>query len=388
MAFHQTPLHYAVIEGNEAAAYSLVACGADVHAVDHEHDTMLHWAASRGHLNLIRFFISQGLDVNAADMYGQTPLHAASINGDAACVQLLVDRGADVSVRDSNGYTAYDLAKREPKKREGALLFFRVREQQAKLRGFAWLLRRMFFTKDGESQVWQRFVLLAFVCSNYIYFGWVHPFLPPLHALLFLSVQVAMWGLWMWVARRDPGTFRPTASRVQQYEAALRNFASPNITSEEAEQVASRFCHTCRVVRPPRVHHSSVSNSCIVDYDHACDFMGHVIAINNRRQFMLTIFMLALLTSFIAVKVYLLQPAFPRTVAFWVSYLVLLASASFCIQLVGSHALYVSRGLTLAEAVKRKFPDGSPYNRGLLRNWAHFCGTTPTPAPHKPPSHV
>ena len=46
-----TPLHYATMEGKELAVYALLACGADLTAVDKEQDTVLHWAAMKGECN-------------------------------------------------------------------------------------------------------------------------------------------------------------------------------------------------------------------------------------------------------------------------------------------------------------------------------------------------
>ena len=245
-----------------------------------------------GHANLVRFFLSRGILPSVSDVYAQTPLHAAAIAGSAACAQELLDHGAKEDAADANGFTPYDLAKRDPELRKDALAMFKAREVHRVARGPARLLRLLCFSSDGDSRLWQRLVIAAILCGYFVYLTYLQHLLSSTADTAFILTQLVLWALWVWVVYRDPGTFRPTEARRKQYDAALARFGSPSITDEQAREIAARLCHTCRVVRPTRVHHSSFTHSCIVDYDHYCDFMVTAIAINNRRQFVTTIFLL------------------------------------------------------------------------------------------------
>lgn len=41
------------------------------------------------------------------------------------------------------------------------------------------------------------------------------------------------------------------------------------------------YCAKCKVIRPPRSHHCSSSNRCVLQYDHFCVWLNNTVGLNN-----------------------------------------------------------------------------------------------------------
>jgi len=54
------------------------------------------------------------------------------------------------------------------------------------------------------------------------------------------------------------------------------------------------YCDKCKILRPPRCHHSSVCNRCILEFDHHCVWLNNCIGKNNYRDFVLLLFFLTI----------------------------------------------------------------------------------------------
>ncbi|KAK3259886.1 hypothetical protein CYMTET_31134 [Cymbomonas tetramitiformis] len=59
------------------------------------------------------------------------------------------------------------------------------------------------------------------------------------------------------------------------------------------------FCERCQVVRPPRAHHCRVCNTCVLDMDHHCPFIGQCVGRDNFRPFLLFLFWATLSCSYV-----------------------------------------------------------------------------------------
>lgn len=62
-----------------------------------------------------------------------------------------------------------------------------------------------------------------------------------------------------------------------------------------------RFCKKCNVVKPDRAHHDSVTNTCILKFDHYCPIISTPIGHNNYKPFLLFILYTALEALFAAI---------------------------------------------------------------------------------------
>ncbi len=107
-----TPLHVAILLGNEGLARLLLVHDADVNARNHRQSSPLHYAASDGREVMVSLLLAEGAVVSASDHDGDTPLHGAALHGHVKAVELLLAHGADASLKNSRGRTPLDEAVR------------------------------------------------------------------------------------------------------------------------------------------------------------------------------------------------------------------------------------------------------------------------------------
>ncbi|BDA42612.1 Palmitoyltransferase ZDHHC16 [Coccomyxa sp. Obi] len=119
------------------------------------------------------------------------------------------------------------------------------------------------------------FGLILMVAYAYLYI--VFPALNPdlfcralhfgLGAVLFCNI---LFNYWMCIVTK-PGT---TALLNEGYHLA-------------AGRDSCRFCKHCRRAKPPRAHHCSICNTCVLQMDHHCPWMNNCIGFFNYRYFIL-----------------------------------------------------------------------------------------------------
>lgn len=47
-----------------------------------------------------------------------------------------------------------------------------------------------------------------------------------------------------------------------------------------------RFCQKCKQLKPPRAHHCSVCDRCVLKMDHHCPWVGGCVGFNNHKFFL------------------------------------------------------------------------------------------------------
>ena len=105
-----TPLHYAIIYGQEEVQALLLERGATASERTKDGRTALHLAVEDGREEVAARLLERGAAVNEVDSYGRTVLHLAAEAGREQVVALLLERGAAMNERANDGRTALHLA--------------------------------------------------------------------------------------------------------------------------------------------------------------------------------------------------------------------------------------------------------------------------------------
>ena len=97
-----TALHWAAYQGDVKLAEELLLAHANANAVTRvEAITPLYMACQTGSASMIELLIAHGANPKRANALGTTPLMIASAAGNADAVKVLLDHGADVNARES-----------------------------------------------------------------------------------------------------------------------------------------------------------------------------------------------------------------------------------------------------------------------------------------------
>eukprot|EP01132_Coremiostelium_polycephalum_P000283 gene283-370_t len=102
-----TPLFWAITGGNtEVVRWLLDQGGININYRDDRNQTLLYRAAYEGHTEIVALLLARGADPNnSQDITGNTPLHRATQEGHSATVRLLLEKGAHPNAMDKNNRT-------------------------------------------------------------------------------------------------------------------------------------------------------------------------------------------------------------------------------------------------------------------------------------------
>lgn len=79
------------------------------------------------------------------------------------------------------------------------------------------------------------------------------------------------------------------ASEAKLYQTTRKKVGESKAKSVE-EFYQFDYCLKCDEVKPPRTHHCSICNRCILKMDHHCPFIGNCIGLGNQKAFWLFCF--------------------------------------------------------------------------------------------------
>ncbi|CAL4060386.1 unnamed protein product, partial [Meganyctiphanes norvegica] len=116
--YGQTPLHFAAMRGNEAAALDLLSYPqVNIEANDRQAMTPLSVAATFGYTDIARRLINSGAQLLAMDESAQIPLHRAAMEGNLEIVELLLQ----AAVRKGDENTVHRMVRAQDSDRQTPL---------------------------------------------------------------------------------------------------------------------------------------------------------------------------------------------------------------------------------------------------------------------------
>ena len=99
-------------------------------------------------------------------------------------------------------------------------------------------------------------------------------------AILFhATLLLLLWSYYMCIIT-DPGSI---PSNFEEMATDLLNSNEYNQSDYKAAKIT--ICGKCKLSRPPRAHHCSLCNRCILRMDHHCPWIGNCVGFKNHRFF-------------------------------------------------------------------------------------------------------
>lgn len=125
------------------------------------------------------------------------------------------------------------------------------------------------------------FVYLYTICVTCVIIPWLSITVPGMSHLgvLTLTTLLALWCFGCCVFF-DPG-------RVPQGWQPDHEVNGSRLQEVKKKDGGVRYCQKCQVHKPPRAHHCSVCNRCVLRMDHHCPWTGKCVGHGNYRSFFL-----------------------------------------------------------------------------------------------------
>lgn len=144
-----------------------------------------------------------------------------------------------------------------------------------------------------------------------------------------------------------------------------------------------RWCKKCRRWKPPRSHHCSMMNACVLKMDHYCVWMTNTIGALNYKSFVLFLgwTCLACLLSaallFQPCIIFVTEPAIlghVDVITSIVSFMSFVFTAAFSLALIGfliMHGNLIRKNMTTIEAYEKETIEPWPHDRGSWKENVH-----------------
>lgn len=183
--------------------------------------------------------------------------------------------------------------------------------------------------------------------------------------------------------------------RIHSYFKGYRPPARVKEVEINGVTIKLKYCHTCKIFRPPRASHCSICDNCVERFDHHCPWVGNCIGRRNYRYFYLFLISLSFLDLFIFVfsiinMVHLygasensltraVRRSWPSTIVLLITFFSIWSVVGLC----GFHTYLTCSNTTTNEdmkgAWKRKEAEYNPYSKRncVLNCFQILCGPIP-----------
>ncbi|XP_022647269.1 palmitoyltransferase ZDHHC17-like isoform X1 [Varroa jacobsoni] len=330
-------IHLAAQFGHTPIVAYLVAKGVNINLEDKNGMTALMWSTYRVQTSAdpTRLLLTLGASHSMSDrVHKNTPLHWAVYAKNLTALTQLVKMGADVSAENAQGTTPKQMAANSNQ------TFLLNKLQQAeqpktickiprdKLLN-QWLVMCVpFFGFVAIGSILQSELpailkvlalmmtiiaggtLTKYLCMDYLpvctylatkfwmYVTWFLEFAKYVRLevnMLFIFCSAGLfynfWRSW----RADPGII--PKDRDHQFRTIIE-------LSERDGFDATLFCSSCLVRKPLRSKHCSICDCCVARFDHHCPWVANCIGAKNHKNFMLYLFFLCIMLSFVWYALY------------------------------------------------------------------------------------
>ncbi|KAJ2083423.1 palmitoyltransferase akr1 [Coemansia sp. RSA 988] len=321
--YGMTPLMWAAYQCKQDMMELLLHLGASINMQDKTGKSPLHFAMMNGIPSIKVALLAKGADPNLKDFgsdsnagggdgstNAQAPCDIAASHGYRTTFEDHIEQAAMLRDRTDPGYTIFGRSLRKeicsvllPLVGVGLCLyvlslypwFIGIPLGLGVLAGMQYVFFR-YITRRRTAFLIQRlpYVTTIFQSSAlYILITWVTRVLPvttrgyidghpiPTYKLLNFVFMV-LFGVCMYYFYKtllaDPGII-PRNTSIQAAAPAIRKLA------EEGRLDPEHFCFTCLNLRPLRSKHCRFSGHCIARFDHYCPWTCNSIGVNNHRQF-------------------------------------------------------------------------------------------------------
>lgn len=324
-----TALHVASQNKHLSLVHYLILRGVDVDNGDHENVTPLHWAAIKGSIEIVRYLHKNGADPCKQDIRGYNALHwAASVGNFSVCSYLASEKSLLKLHKTKNnaGLLPREIALKTKKSIYNLILHSEMQIKNRKLSdsGFKllWFSIPFFFYAVAIIlnllSVSFLYLILIFSLLSFFMVYVIYPsFTPPKHSNpltigIFYSSIIVICFYWFLVIaplKLQTGSFIEVSLYFILFVSILILHSrlvidDPGILPKNKIEDANEFyeeiehgikpapiCTTCLVRKPIRCKHDSVTNNCIVRFDHYCVWIFNVVGIKNHSRFILMLAM-------------------------------------------------------------------------------------------------
>ncbi|XP_052261110.1 palmitoyltransferase ZDHHC17-like isoform X1 [Dreissena polymorpha] len=283
----------------------LLTFNASVHKSDRVNgNTPLHWAIVTGNNVAGKLLLKDGPNVDAVNLKGETPLDLAIQQKNPGMVKRLreirLEKGLDTQHCLIKVVANKDMRRRAMFVFPFVLLFTigyipecsLSLQIKALLAGLLFLFWRTCSYFLFDDRLWEIMPLAWYLATKlWMYTTWIiylHQFVAPslAHEAAFWLVSVLLTYNFCMAWRTDPGVIKADRTKKIQGILDLAESQSFNL---------NQFCTTCLIRRPIRSKHCSVCNKCVAKFDHHCPWVDNCIGANTHKYFVGYLFFLEML---------------------------------------------------------------------------------------------